>query len=46
MEYKETEQIENIIIKENEQENVKKYLDGNEIKKTIVVPNKLVNFVV
>ena len=29
-----------------QQENVKKYLDGNEIKKTIVVPNKLVNFVV
>jgi len=28
------------------QENVKKFLDGKEIKKTIVVPNKLVNFVV
>ena len=28
------------------QENVKKYLDGKEIKKVIIVPNKLVNFVV
>ena len=28
------------------QENVKKYLEGNEIKKIIVVPNKLVSFVI
>jgi len=28
------------------QENVKKHLEGKEIKKTIVVPNKLINFVV
>ena len=28
------------------QENVKKHLEGKEIKKVIVVPNKLVNFVV
>ena len=27
-------------------ENVKKYLDGNEIIKTIVIPNKIVNIVI
>lgn len=29
-----------------EQENVKKYIEGKEIKKVIIVPNKLVNFVI
>ena len=36
-------EVENLVKNE---ENIKKYLEGNEIKKTIVVPNKLVNFVI
>lgn len=37
------DEVENLVKNE---ENIKKYLEGNEIKKTIVVPNKLVNFVI
>ena len=37
------EKLENLA-KQNE--NIKKYVDGIEIKKVIVVPNKMVNFVI
>ncbi len=37
------EEMENIALK---QDNIKKYVEGNEIQKIIVVPNKLVNIVI